>query len=54
MFGKKNSDLLLNQGGRSYRCGETMQIEGDLNCSGAARCCWINKWKCLWQRDDYF
>tara|TARA_B100001013_G_scaffold288429_1_gene188232 strand:- start:44 stop:499 length:456 start_codon:yes stop_codon:yes gene_type:complete len=34
MFGKKDSDALLNQSGRSY-VGETMQIEGDLHCSGA-------------------
>ena len=33
MFGKKNSDELLNQSGRSY-VGESMQIEGDLVCSG--------------------
>ena len=33
MFGKKNSDSLLNQSGRSY-VGESMQIEGDLDCSG--------------------
>ena len=35
MFGKKSSDLLLNQGGRSY-VAETMQIEGDFHYSGAA------------------
>ena len=34
MFGKKNSGRLLNQSGRSY-VGESMQIEGDLDCSGA-------------------
>ena len=33
MFGKKNSDMLLNQSGRSF-VGESMQIEGDLDCSG--------------------
>ena len=33
MFGKKNSDSLLNQRGRSF-VGETMQIEGDIDCSG--------------------
>ena len=35
MFGKKSSDLLLNQSGRSY-VAETMQIEGDFHYSGAA------------------
>ena len=34
MFGKKSSDLLLNQSGRSY-VAETMQIEGDFHYSGA-------------------
>ena len=34
MFGKKSSDLLLNQGGRSF-VAETMQIEGDFHYSGA-------------------
>ena len=34
MFGKKSSDGLLDQSGRSY-VGETMQIEGDLDCTGA-------------------
>ena len=34
MFGKKNSDELLNQSGRSF-VGESMQIEGDIDCSGA-------------------
>ena len=33
MFGKKNSDSLLNQSGRSF-VGETMQIEGDIDCPG--------------------
>ena len=33
MFGKKNSDSLLNQRGGSF-VGETMQIEGDIDCSG--------------------
>ena len=33
MFGKKHSDELLKQSGRSY-VGESMQIEGDLDCSG--------------------
>ena len=33
MFGKNNSDALLNDTGRSY-VGESMQIEGDLDCSG--------------------
>ena len=33
MFGKKHSDALLKQSGRSY-VGESMQIEGDLDCSG--------------------
>ena len=33
MFGKKNSDSFLNQSGRSF-VGETMQIEGDIDCSG--------------------
>ena len=35
MFGKKSSDLLLNQSGRSF-VAETMQIEGDFSYSGAA------------------
>ena len=34
MFGKKTSDLLLNQSGRSF-LAETMQIEGDFHYSGA-------------------
>ena len=34
MFGKKDIDTLLNQKGRSF-VGESMQIEGDLECSGA-------------------
>ena len=34
MFGKKSSDLLLHQSGRSY-LAETMQIEGDFHYSGA-------------------
>jgi len=34
MFGKKSSDLLLNQSGRSF-VAETMQIEGDFHYSGA-------------------
>ena len=34
MFGKKSSDLLLNQGGRSF-VAETMQVEGDFHYSGA-------------------
>ena len=34
MFGKKSSDLLLNQSGRSF-LAETMQIEGDFHYSGA-------------------
>ena len=34
MFGKKSSDSLLNQSGRSF-VAETMQIEGDFNYSGA-------------------
>ena len=34
MFGKKSSDLLLNQSGRSY-LAETMQVEGDFHYSGA-------------------
>ena len=34
MFGKKSSDLLKNQSGRSY-VAETMQIEGDFHYSGA-------------------
>ena len=33
MFGKKHSDTLLKQSGRSY-VGESMQIEGDLDCLG--------------------
>ena len=35
MFGKKSSDSLLNQNGRSF-VAETMQIEGDFHYSGAA------------------
>ena len=35
MFGKKSSDSLLNQSGRSF-VAETMQIEGDFHYSGAA------------------
>ena len=34
MFGKKTSDLLLNQSGRSF-LAETMQVEGDFQYSGA-------------------
>ena len=34
MFGKKTSDELLNQSGRSY-LSETMQVEGDFHYSGA-------------------
>ena len=34
MFGKKSSDLLLNQSGRSY-LAETIQVEGDFHYSGA-------------------
>ena len=34
MFGKKSSELLLSQSGRSF-VGETMQIEGDFHYSGA-------------------
>ena len=34
MFGKKSSDLLLNQSGRSF-LAETMQVEGDFHYSGA-------------------
>ena len=34
MFGKKSSDSLLNQSGRSY-LAETMQVEGDIHYSGA-------------------
>ena len=34
MFGKKSSDELLNQSGRSF-VGETMQVEGDFHYSGA-------------------
>lgn len=34
MFGKKTSELLENQSGRSY-LGETMQVEGDFHYSGA-------------------
>ena len=33
MFGKKSSDALIKQSERSY-VGESMQIEGDLDCSG--------------------
>ena len=35
MFGKKSSESLLNQSGRSF-VAETMQIEGDFHYSGAA------------------
>ena len=34
MFGKKSSDLLLNQSARSF-LAETMQVEGDFHYSGA-------------------
>ena len=34
MFGKKSSDTLLNESGRSY-LAETMQVEGDFHYSGA-------------------
>ena len=34
MFGKKSSDVLLSQSGRSF-LAETMQIEGDFHYSGA-------------------
>jgi cytoskeletal protein CcmA (bactofilin family) len=34
MFGKKTSNALLDQSGRSF-VGESMQIEGDIDCSGA-------------------
>ena len=34
MFGKKSSEMLLNQSGRSY-LSETMQVEGDFHYSGA-------------------
>ena len=34
MFGKKSSETLLNQSGRSF-VAETMQIEGDFHYSGA-------------------
>ena len=34
MFGKKSSDILLNQSGRSF-LAETMQVEGDFHYSGA-------------------
>ena len=34
MFGKKSSDLLLDQSGRSF-VAETMQVEGDFHYSGA-------------------
>ena len=34
MFGKKSSESLLNQSGRSF-VAETMQIEGDFHYSGA-------------------
>ena len=34
MFGKKSSDLLLKQSGRSF-LAETMQVEGDFQYSGA-------------------
>ena len=33
MFGKKHSDALIKQSERSY-IGESMQIEGDLDCLG--------------------
>ena len=35
MFGKKSSESLLNQSGRSF-VAETMQIEGDFHYSGSA------------------
>ena len=34
MFGKKSSDLLQKQSGRSF-LAETMQVEGDFHYSGA-------------------
>ena len=34
MFGKKTSDLLLDQSGRSF-VAETMQVEGDFHYTGA-------------------
>jgi len=34
MFGKKSSESVLNQSGRSF-VAETMQVEGELHCSGA-------------------
>tara|TARA_Y100000590_G_C15582428_1_gene962845 strand:- start:150 stop:611 length:462 start_codon:yes stop_codon:yes gene_type:complete len=34
MFGKKSSDSILNQSGRSY-LAESMQVEGDFHFSGA-------------------
>ena len=34
MFGKKTSNLLLNESGRSF-IAETMQVEGDFHYSGA-------------------
>ena len=34
MFGKKSSDILLNQSARSF-LAETMQVEGDFHYSGA-------------------
>ena len=34
MFGKKSSELLLNESGRSY-LAETMQVEGDFHYVGA-------------------
>jgi cytoskeletal protein CcmA (bactofilin family) len=34
MFGKKSSESLLNQSGRSF-VAETMQVEGEFHCSGA-------------------
>ena len=34
MFGKKSSESLLNQSGRSF-VGETMQVEGEFHFSGA-------------------
>ena len=34
MFGKKSSELLQNQGDRSF-VGESMQVEGDFHYSGA-------------------
>ena len=34
MFGKKNTDTMFDQEGRSF-VGETMQVEGNIECSGA-------------------